>query len=118
MDWDFGDVLLSMAVFFFWILFISMFISAFMDVFRRRDLSGWGKAGWTLFMVIFPFLGILIYMITRPKPTPEELAEMNYAYGGVRTVSSADEIAKLADLKDRGAISEDEFRALKSKALA
>jgi hypothetical protein len=116
MDWDFGDVLLTMLVFFFWVLFISMFISAFMDIFRRRDLSGWGKAGWTVLICFFPLLGILIYMVARPR-----LETDDYAYhtggAGARSYSTADEIAKLAELHEKGTISDEEFQRLKARTV-
>src|SRR3954471_22313022 len=100
MEWNFGDVLLSMLVFFGWVLFIWMFIAVFGDIFRRTDLSGWGKAGWTFVVFVLPLFGILMYMISRPKPTEEEIAAMSVNYGGpVPQRSPADEIAKLADLK-------------------
>ena len=68
-NWTFGDVLWSMVVFFFWFMFIWMFIAIFSDIFRR-DLSGWSKAGWIILIVVLPFLGILIYLIVRPKDEP------------------------------------------------
>ena len=67
MDWSFGDVLLTMLAFFFWFTFVWMFVGVFADIFRREDLSGWGKAGWLAVIVIMPFFGVLIYMISRPK---------------------------------------------------
>jgi hypothetical protein len=118
MDWDFGDVLLTMLVFFFWVLFISMFISAFMDIFRRRDLSGWGKAGWTLLICIAPFLGILIYMVARPRLPMDDYAQSAVGGGaGGRGYSSADEIAKLAELREKGTISDEEFQRLKARTV-
>ena len=110
MDWNFGEVMLTMMMFFIWVLFITMFISAFADIFRRHDLSGWAKVGWILLLMLFPFLGIFIYMVTRPTPTAEELYAAGYP---VRSYSSADEIEKLASLHERGAISEEEYAHLK-----
>jgi hypothetical protein len=107
-----------MMMFFFWFLYIWMFIAVFSDIFRRRDLSGWAKAGWTLFVLVLPILGILIYMATRPKPTEEELAEMTRYAAPTPRYSAADEISKLAELREKGAISDEEFAALKSKAVA
>ena len=71
-DWSFGDVLLSMLVFFFWIMAIWVFIAIFADIFRRNDLSGWAKAGWILLLFVLPFLGALIYVIARPKMTEQD----------------------------------------------
>lgn len=76
MDWDFGDIFLTMLAFFFLFTFIWMFIAVFADIFRRRDLSGAAKAGWLILIVLLPFLGILIYMISRPPPTEEDLKMM------------------------------------------
>jgi Phospholipase_D-nuclease N-terminal len=68
-EWSFGDVIWAMIVFYFWFMFIWAFIRVFADIFRRDDLSGWAKAGWTLLIVVLPFLGILIYLIARPRMT-------------------------------------------------
>jgi hypothetical protein len=65
--WTFGTFLWGMVAFFFWFVFIWMFISAFADIFRRRDLSGWAKAGWIFLIAVLPLLGILIYVIARPS---------------------------------------------------
>jgi len=119
MEWDFGDVFMTMLVFFFWVIYIWMFMAVFGDIFRRHDLSGWGKAGWTLLVVVLPLVGILAYMVTRPKPTQEELAMMSYGSGPRGYgFSSADEIAKLAELRAQGAISEEEYARLKDRAVA
>jgi len=66
-DWTFGSVILAMAVFFFWFMAIWIFITIFADIFHRRDLSGWAKAGWIFLLFVVPFLGALIYMIARPR---------------------------------------------------
>lgn len=65
-DIDLGDLLLAMVAFFFLFLAIWIFIAVFADIFSRRDLSGWGKAGWTLLIFILPLIGVLIYLIVRP----------------------------------------------------
>jgi uncharacterized membrane protein len=65
--WTFGTFLWGMLAFFFWFAFIWMFIAAFADIFRRRDLSGLAKAGWILVIAILPLIGILIYVIARPS---------------------------------------------------
>jgi type VI protein secretion system component VasK len=120
MDWSFGDVLWTMIVFFFWFMFIWMFIAVFGDIFRREDVTGWGKAGWILLIVILPFLGILIYMIARPKMTEQDrrmLAETQEQQRRVRGYSAADEIAKLSKLRDEGQISAEEYERLKAQAM-
>jgi hypothetical protein len=115
MDWDFGDIILTMLAFFFWFTFIWMFIGAFTDVLRRPDLSGWAKAGWIALITILPLLGVLVYMVTRPAPTAEYLATQ---YGTDAAYSRADEISKLAALHDKGKLTDEEFNRLKVAALA
>jgi hypothetical protein len=120
MDWSFGDLIWSMIVFFFWFMFIWMFIGVFADIFRRNDLSGAAKAGWIILIVLLPFLGILIYMIVRPRMTEQDremASEMMERQRRVEGYSSADEIAKLAKLRDEGKISAEEYEKLKAKAL-
>jgi Phospholipase_D-nuclease N-terminal/Short C-terminal domain len=117
----FWDVVWAMIVFFFWFMFIWIFISIFGDIFRRRDLSGGGKAGWIFLIVILPFLGALIYLIARPKVTAqdvEDLTRMEAASKAAAQVSPADQIAKLTELKAAGAISDAEFESLKAKAIS
>jgi flagellar biosynthesis/type III secretory pathway M-ring protein FliF/YscJ len=121
MDWSFGDVLGTMLVFFFWVVYFWMFISIFADIFRRDDMSGWAKAGWILLIVIVPFIGILIYVIVRPKMTAQDqrmLTEMQERERRVSGFSAADEIAKLSALRDAGTITQEEFDGLKRRALA
>jgi hypothetical protein len=120
MDWSFGDFLWAMIVFFFWFMFIWMFIGVFADIFRREDLSGGAKAGWIILLVILPFLGILIYMIARPKMTEQDkrmMAEAQEQRRRLEGYSSADEIAKLAKLRDEGKLSPEEYEQLKAKAM-
>ena len=76
-EWTFGSVLWAMIVFFFWFMLIWMFIGVFADIFRRNDLTGWGKAGWLLLIFIIPLLGILIYLIARPKMTAQDKEMMS-----------------------------------------
>ena len=121
MDWDFGDILVTMILFFFWFLFIWMFISIFSDIFRRNDLSGWAKAGWIFLICVLPFLGILVYMIVRPKMTEQDKALIAEAEARQRRVSgysAADEIAKLSELHRAGSLSDEEFARLKGQAMA
>jgi hypothetical protein len=117
----FWDVMWSMVVFFFWFMLIWIFIAVFADIFRRNDLSGGAKAVWIIALVILPFLGALIYMVMRPKVTAQDVqmaAQAEAAQAAVAQVSTADELAKLQQLKASGTISEAEFEALKAKLLA
>jgi NADH:ubiquinone oxidoreductase subunit 6 (subunit J) len=100
---------------------IMMFIRIFSDIFTRENLSGWGKAGWIFLIFVFPFLGILIYVIARPKNTEQDkrmMAQAQAVQSRLVGGSSVDDIAKAQDLLDKGAITQDEFNALKAKALA
>ena len=79
-DYDFGDFLWTMLVFFFWFMLIWMFIMVFADILRRKDLSGVAKAGWILLIFILPLFGILIYLIARPSIV--DAREMSSASAG------------------------------------
>ena len=119
-EWSFGSFLWATVVFFFWFIFIWMFITIFADIFRRNDLSGGAKAGWIILIVLVPFLGILIYMIARPKMTEQDkemLAAAQEQRRRLEGYSAADEIAKLATLRDEGKITPEEYEAMKAKAL-
>jgi len=125
--YSFGDVMWSMFVFFAWILFFWMLFIVFGDLFSRHDISGWAKAGWTLFVIILPFLGIFIYLIAEGKGMGERAAARAQAQQSqvddyVRSVASSgsgtDEIAKGKALFDAGTITQAEFDALKANALA
>jgi Phospholipase_D-nuclease N-terminal/Short C-terminal domain len=115
-EWSFGTFLWGTVVFFFWMMLIWMFISIFGDILRRRDLSGWGKAGWCILLFVLPFIGTLAYLIARPKA---ELAPYgDEVWDGHAGRSSADEIAKLAQLQQSGAITAEEYDRLKQRAIA
>jgi putative oligomerization/nucleic acid binding protein/phospholipase D-like protein len=125
--YTFGDVMWSMLVFFAWILFFWMLFIVFGDLFSRHDISGWAKAGWTLFVIILPFLGIFIYLIAEGKGMGEraqaraqsQQAEVaDYVRSVASSGSATDEIARGKELFDSGAISQAEFDQLKAKALA
>jgi len=110
-----------MLVFYFWFMIIWMFIQVFADIFRRENLTGWGKAGWIFLLFVFPFLGILIYMIARPKNTEQDqrmMAEAQAMQSRIVGGSAADDIAKAKGLLDSGAITQAEFDTIKAKALA
>jgi hypothetical protein len=110
----------AMVVFFFWFMAIWIFITIFADIFRRNDVSGWGKAGWILLIFVVPFLGALIYMIARPKMTEQDkqdLERMQEAQRRVSGYSPADEVEKLAKLRDEGKITAEEYEDMKRKAL-
>jgi uncharacterized membrane protein YhaH (DUF805 family) len=119
-QWGTGSVLWTMAVFFFWMIYIWIFITVFADIFRRNDLSGGRKAGWVIFLIFIPLIGLLVYMIARPKMTEQDKQIIEQAEARQKRAagySAAEEIAKAQALKDSGAISEEEFQELKRKAM-
>jgi phospholipase D-like protein/putative oligomerization/nucleic acid binding protein len=120
-DTTFLDVFWWMIVMFFWVMAIWIFIALIGDIFRRDDLSGWGKAGWIILLVCLPFIGALAYIIARPKMTASDVRMMTQAEAAQRAVagvSTADELSKLSQLRTEGVLSEQEYEALKRKALA
>ena len=120
-DTTFLDVFWYSILFFFWIMAIWIFIALISDVIRRDDLSGGGKAGWIIFMIILPFIGCLTYIIVRPKVTAQDVrmaAQAEAAHRAAAGVSTADELAKLNELRSQGVINDAEYEDLKKKALA
>ena len=118
--WNLGSVMWAMLVFFFWFMAIWIFITIFADIFRRNDISGGAKAGWILLIFIVPFIGALIYMIARPKMTEQDkeiIAQAQEAQRRIEGYSAADEIAKLAALRDSGKITAEEYEDMKKKAM-
>lgn len=110
-----------MLMFYLFFMVIMMFISIFADIFRRENLTGWGKAAWIFLIFVLPFLGILIYVIARPKNTEQDqrmMAEAQAQQARLTGGSSVDDIAKAKDLLDKGVISQAEFDSIKAKALA
>ena len=119
-DWSFGDLLWGMLVFFFWFMAIWIFITIFADIFRRNDIHGGMKAFWIILIFIVPFVGALIYIIARPKMTEQDKQMMEQAAEAQRRItgySAADEVAKLAKLRDAGEITAEQYEDLKSKAM-
>jgi Short C-terminal domain/Phospholipase_D-nuclease N-terminal len=123
-----GEVFLEMLYFFFFIIWIWLLIIVFADIFRSHDLSGWGKALWTIFVIILPYLGVFVYLIARGHKMSEHAAQAAQAQDAATRAyiqsaagsgtSTADELSRLADLKAQGVIDENEFQQLKAKALA
>ena len=116
----FGEILWSMLIFFFWFMAIWIFIMIFSDIFRRNDLSGAAKAGWIILIFILPFIGAMIYLIARPKMTEQDKEMMDKADEAQRRISgysAADEVEKLAKLRDDGKITAEEYEAAKKKAM-
>jgi hypothetical protein len=124
-DYPFIDVFWSMIIFFFWVIWIWIVVTVLIDIFRRHDIGGVAKAGWVIFVVILPWLGVLIYLISNHdgmrdrslKQAQDQQREFG-EYVRETAGGSAGEIAKAKELLDSGAITQDEFQALKAKALA
>jgi ABC-type multidrug transport system fused ATPase/permease subunit len=119
----------SMFIFFLWVIWIWILIMVFIDIFRSHDLGGFAKALWFLFVLFIPLIGVLVYLIARGGKMHERAAQQaqqqdaeTRAYiqqaAASAPASTADQLAKLADLRDRGVISAEEFEREKAKVLA
>ena len=112
---------------FLWVIWFWILITVFIDIFRSHDLSGWGKALWFLFVLIIPLVGVLVYLIARGGKMHERMVRQaqrddeqfrTYVQDAAGSQSTADQLAKLADLRDRGVITAEEFEREKAKVLA
>ena len=126
-DYPFLEVFWTILIFFVWVIWVWMVITVFVDIFRRDELSGWGKTAWSVFIIVLPFLGVFIYLITQGRDMAErKAAEVRASRAAfddhVRSVAASegpsDQIAKAKELLDSGAIDQAEFEQLKRKALA
>ena len=124
-DYPFLDVLWTIIVFFAWFAWIWIAITCFIDIFRRHDIGGWGKALWIVFIIVIPFLGVLVYLIAQHdnmrerslKQAQEQQAAFD-KYVKETAGGSAAEIAKAKELLDAGTITQEEFEAIKARALS
>jgi hypothetical protein len=123
-DYPFLDVFWSIVVFFAWLAWIWIAITCFIDIFRRHDIGGWHKAVWVVFIIVIPFLGVLVYLIAqhdgmRDRTLAQAQAQQAAMDQYVRDTAggSASEIAKAKELLDSGAINQQEFDAIKAKEL-
>ena len=123
------DAFLTMLYFFLFIIWIWLLIMVFMDIFRSHDMGGWAKALWVIFIIILPFLGVLVYLIARGgkmhERAAQQAAQQQKAFdayvkqaAGASGDTTADQLSKLADLKSQGVITDSEFDAQKAKILA
>jgi|SRR5215204_3338844 hypothetical protein len=127
-DYPLLNLFWTMLIFFLWILWFWLLFTVFADVFRRRDLSGWGKAGWLIFTILLPYLGVFVYLITQHDGMTERnvsqmRAQREQMDAYVREAAgtgggAAAEIERAKALLDSGAINQSEFEAIKQKALA
>jgi hypothetical protein len=121
------NVFLTMFWFFAWSLWIFLVIWTLMLIFRRRDLSGWAKAAWVVFVIFVPLLGVLAYLVARGSHlADEQVSEYNapqdegyraYTRTEAQGRHSSDELTGLADLRDRGVITDEEFQKGKVQLL-
>jgi ABC-type multidrug transport system fused ATPase/permease subunit len=122
------NAFLTMLWLFVWILWFFLLFRIIWDIFRSRDLSGWGKALWLIFVIVLPFLGVFVYLIARGGSMHERQAREEQAAdaefdarvreaAGTSGSGHADQLAKLADLHDRGVITDAEFQQGKAKIL-
>ncbi|HEU5269103.1 MAG TPA: SHOCT domain-containing protein [Jatrophihabitans sp.] len=129
--YPFLSVMWSIFIFMAWVLFIWLMITVYADLFRRNDIGGWVKAGWVIFTIFLPFLGVFVYLISQGRAMTARAQRNGYgalAYGDGYSdgytpakngaANPADEIERAKDLLDSGAISQEEFTTLKQRALA
>jgi Phospholipase_D-nuclease N-terminal/Short C-terminal domain len=123
-DYPFLDVLWTMVLFFAWLAWIWIAITVFIDVFRRHDIGGWQKALWVVFVIVLPFLGVLVYLIAQHDGMRERSLQVSQSrqaefddYVRKTAGGPATEIAHAKELLDAGTISQAEFDAIKAKAV-
>lgn len=126
-DFGSGQVFWSMLWFFLFFIWIWILITVFADIFRSHDLSGWAKALWVIFVIVMPYLGVFVYLIARGHKMSEHALEAAQAQDAAARQyiqdaagtggGAADELARLADLKDNGVIDDAEFQRLKAKVV-
>ncbi|MHC3469903.1 SHOCT domain-containing protein [Streptomyces sp. 7R007] len=130
-DYPLLSVFWSMLVFFLWIMWFVLLFRIIVDIFRDDGLGGWGKAGWLVFTIVLPFLGVFVYVIARGKNMGRrEVAQARAqqdafdryvretARGGDGRTSSVDDLAKLSELRSRGDITDDDYRRAKDLVLS
>ncbi|MEU8522773.1 SHOCT domain-containing protein [Streptomyces sp. NBC_01216] len=129
-DYPLLNLFWTMLWFFLWIMWLFLLFKVITDIFRDHELNGWAKAGWLILCILLPYLGVLIYVIARGKSMTQrdvkqakenEAAFQSYirkTAGADGGTSHADELARLADLKNSGAITDEEFEKAKAKVLA
>ena len=127
-EWGTGQVFWSMLWFFLWIIWLWLLITVFGDIFRSDDLSGWGKALWSIFIIVLPYLGVFVYLIARggkmgaraaanAKAQDEAFKQYVRQTAGTSSASPADELERLAKLREQGILNDAEYAQAKAKAL-
>jgi hypothetical protein len=125
-DFVIVDVIVWTLWFMVWLMAFWLFVGVVSDLFRDKELSGWAKAAWTVFLVLLPFLGALVYLVARGRSMGErsvaaaraqDQAVREYVRQAAGAPSAADELAKLADLHQRGVLSQTEYEQAKASVL-
>jgi hypothetical protein len=127
-EWHVGQVFLSMLWFFLFFIWIWLLIMVFADIFRDHKMSGWGKAAWIIFVIIVPYLGVFVYLIARGGKMGERAAARAQAQdeafrqyvqqtAGTPSAGTADELARLAQLREQGILDDAEYAQAKAKVL-
>jgi hypothetical protein len=121
-NWTFGDFVLGVLYVFAWVILFWLVITVFIDVFRRRDINGWVKALWVIAVVLIPWLGVLIYLITQhdgmaqrgERAAAQQREELRHVVG----YSAADELDKLDRMKSEGRLSDEEYQKLRARVVS
>lgn len=126
-NYPFLNILWTMLIFFAWVAWIWIVVTVLIDVFRRHDMSGWGKAAWTVLVILVPFIGVLTYLVVNSDGMAERSAKSakdsqvqidDYIRQTAGADGPAGEIAKGKQLLDSGAINQTEFNTIKARAMA
>jgi Short C-terminal domain/Phospholipase_D-nuclease N-terminal len=124
--YPFIEVFWSMMIFFFFIVWLWILFTVFADVFRRQDISGWGKAAWCIFVIVLPYLGVFVYLIAEHRGMTERTIQQQqaaktqmdqYVQAAAGKTDPSEQIAKAKGLLDQGTINQAEFDQIKQKAL-
>jgi len=125
--YPFLEVFWTMLIFFFFIVWLWILFTVFADVFRRHDLSGWGKAAWCIFVIVLPYLGVFVYLIAEHQGMTERTAQQQqaaasqmeqYVQSAAGQSDATEQITKAKQLLDQHTITQAEFDQIKQKALA
>ncbi|NBE56813.1 SHOCT domain-containing protein [Streptomyces boluensis] len=125
-DYPLLETFLTMLWFFLWVMWLFLLFRVVMDIFRDDELSGWAKAGWLVFCIVLPYLGVLVYVIARGRgmgrrdaqqAKQQEAAVQDYIRKSAGSGTKADEVAKLAELHKSGSLTDEEFEKAKAKVL-
>ncbi|MQS36164.1 SHOCT domain-containing protein [Streptomyces katsurahamanus] len=126
-DYPLLNLFWTMLWFFLWVVWLFLLFKVISDIFRDHSLHGWGKAGWLILVIVLPYIGVLIYIIVRGKSMSgreiaaaqeREAAFKSYIRESAGGGGSASELTKLAELKEKGALTDEEFQKAKQRLLS